>query len=445
MGLEASHHAGRVIVVGAGAAGLTAARLLHRHGRDVVVIEGRDRIGGRMSTVEMDGARVDEGAAWIDGHRSNPLMALSAQAGLATTRADYVDLPRVAAFDASRGRWLGRLASTRHVVAMARSAERLTTPDRSGATDLADRIDRLVDGRGARGDAGRIRRYMLRSTVEANWADRADLLGAHAAEIGMIYDGQEAVVVGGFGRLVDVLAEGLDIRLGQVVESIRYGADGVEVIASGEVFAGSHVIVTVPLGVLKARTIAFDPPLPDTKLDAIDAIGMGRLEKVVLRFDAPFWRTDPARARNLFNIDDTTPCPLFFDLSAGAGRPMLACLLTGDHGARMVDDPEPLVAEALAILERMFPGRVPEPTATHTTKWQVDPFALGSYSTIRPETTEQHFADLVAPVGSQLLFAGEATNVDRPGYVDGAIDSGVREAGRILGRAVELDLAVAET
>ena len=439
---DMDRHADRVIVVGAGAAGLTAARLLQHHGREVVVLEGRNRVGGRTSTVDVDGALVDEGAAWIDGHMANPVMALSELAGLATTRADYVDPFRVAAYDSARGSWLGRVESFRHIVAIARGAERLTAPDTTAAANLADRIDRVVDRRGRSDDARRLRRFLLRSSAESNWADRADLLGAHAGEVGTDYAGRESVIVGGYGRLVAVLAEGLDVRLEHIVESIRYRQEGVEVATTQGRFDGSHVIVTVPLGVLKANAITFDPPLPDTKVAAIEGIGMGRLEKIVFRFDAPFWRSKPDRAQNLFYIQGGTPCPMFFDLGAGAGRPMLAALLTGEHGTRLVENPEPVVAQALAILEAMFPGRVTTPTATHTTGWQLDPFALGSYSTVRPETTEKHFADLLAPVASRLLFAGEATNVLRPGYVDGAIDSGAREASRILGRNVNVDLTI---
>ena len=431
----------RVIVVGAGAAGLAAARLLQSHGRDVVVLEGRSRVGGRMSTVDVDGALIDEGAAWIDGHKTNPVVGLAESAGLVTTRADYVDPFRVAAFDPVRRMWLGRVESFRHIVAVARAAGRLSEPDTTEAATLAERIDRVVNQRGRTDDVRRVRRLLLRGSAELTWADRADLLGAHAAETGMVYAGRESVIVGGYGRLVDVLADGLDIRLEQVVESIGYRNDGVEVVTNKGTFSGSHAIVTVPLGVLKAGTIAFDPPLPAAKIDAIEGIGVGRLEKIVLRFDEPFWRTNPTRARHLYNIDDGTPCPVFFDLSDGAGRPTVVALLTGDHGTRLVHDPDSMIAEALAILETMFPGRVTRPTAVHTTAWQLDPLALGSYSTVRPETTQKHFADLLAPVASRLLFAGEATNVLRPGYVDGAIDSGVREAGRILGHDVKLELS----
>ncbi|QUR65741.1 flavin monoamine oxidase family protein [Mycobacterium spongiae] len=440
METETDRNVDRVIVVGAGAAGLAAARLLQSHGRDVVVLEGRTRVGGRMSTVDVDGALVDEGAAWIDGHKTNPIVGLAGSAGLATMRADYVDPFRVGAFDPVRRRWLGRVESLRHIVAIARATERLSEPDTTEATNLAERIDRVVDRRGRADDVRRVRRFLVRRSAELNWADRADLLGAHATESGMVYAGRESVIVGGYGRLVDVLAAGLDIRLEHVVESIRYRNEGVEVVTTKGTFSGAHAIVTVPLGVLKAGTIAFDPPLPAAKVAAIEGIGVGRLEKIIFRFDEPFWRTNPTRARNLYNIDDDTPCPIFFDLSAGAGRPTLVALLTGDHGTRLVGDPEPMIAQALAILETMFPGRVTKPTAAHTTAWQLDPLALGSYSTVRPETSEKHFADLLAPVASRLLFAGEATNVLRSGYVDGAVDSGVREASRILGHDVKLEL-----
>ncbi|WP_421845262.1 flavin monoamine oxidase family protein [Mycobacterium sp.] len=440
MDAETDRNVNRVIVIGAGAAGLAAARLLQSHGRDVVVLEGRPRIGGRTSTVDVDGAVIDEGAAWIDGHKTNPIVGLAESAGLATLRADYVDPFRIAAFDPVRRMWLGRVKSFRHFVAGARAAKRLSEPDTTESANFADRIDRVVNQRGRTDDVRRVRRFLVRRLAELSWADRADLLGAHTAEIGMDYAGRESVIVGGYGRLVDVLADGLDIRLQHVVESIRYSNKGVEIVTTNGTFSGGHAIVTVPLGVLKAGTIAFDPPLPAAKVAAIDGIGVGRLEKIVLRFDEPFWRTNPTRARNLYNIDDGTPCPVFFDFSTGAGRPTLVALLTSDHGTRLVDDPEPMIAQALVILETMFPGRVTKPTAAHTTAWQLDPLALGSYSTVRPETTQKHFADLLAPVASRLLFAGEATNVLRFGYVDGAIDSGVREASRILGHDVKLEL-----
>lgn len=427
-----------VIVIGAGAAGLAAARLLQHHGREVVVLEGRDRVGGRASTIELDGARIDEGGAWIDGHRNNPAMRWAEAAGLPTTRADYIDPLRFAGFDAERGRWLRRFEAIRHLVAVNRIYERLGAAEAAGDDHLSQRIDRTVEAARGSESSKRLRNAILRSSVESNWADRSDLLGAHAVEIGEEYEGGEAAIIGGYGRLATALAAGLDIRLEHTVTSVRHDDGGVEVVAGGLSFRGSHAVVTLPLGVLKARAIVFDPPLPSSKVEAIDDMGYGRLEKVLLRFDETFWRLDPARPRNLYVIEPDTPFPFFFDFTDGAGQPVLAALVTGDHGSRFAADSSMAVREAMAALERLFPGRVPAPVATHTTAWQLDPLALGSYSTIGPDTTVQTFEQLVAPVGDRLLFAGEATSVLRPGYVDGAVDSGVREAGRILGFDVDL-------
>ncbi len=429
-----------VVVIGAGFAGLTAARALSQQGVAVRVLEARTRIGGRTSTVDVGGARVDEGGAWIDGHRSNPLMELASDAGLSTVRADYIDPLRPAIFDVERGRWLRRVEAIRHLIGSSRIGARLARPSDTDDAHLGERIDRTLGRRTAGTDGHRIRRSLVRDSAESNFADRLEVIGAHAQTIGEMHKGGEAVVVGGYGALTKKIASGLDIRLGHVVTAVRYGARGIAVDTDQGVFEGSHVVVTAPIGVLKAGSITFDPPLPDRKRLAIERMGVGRLEKIVFRFDTAFWRTDPDRARNLFRVADDTSCPMFFDLSEGAGAPMLAALLTGRHSERLVDDPEPLVAEALAALEEMFPGRVERPLAVRTTDWQRDPFTLGSYSTIWPETSEDDFAAMVEPVAGRLLFAGEATSVEHPGYVTGALVSGLREASRLLGRDVALDL-----
>lgn len=431
----------RVIVIGAGVAGLTAAKVLQEHGTQVVVLEANARTGGRASTVNLDGAAVDEGAVWLDGLRGNPLVNWCDQAGLETVRADYVEPLHVAAFDASRGRWVGRVEMLRHLVAYQRASSALEKPSDGTAQTLADRIDQVVDRYGGRNGSRRIRGIMVRMLAEATWAGTVAELGPHAAEIGERYSGGETAIVGGYRRLVDTLAHDLDIRLEHPVTAVRHGGGPVSVETPHGVFDGSHVLVTVPLGVLKARSITFDPPLPADKQSAIDRIGMGTLEKVLLRFDEPFWRRDAARPQNLFFFDDATPSPILFDSTESAGAPVLAALVSGDHSTRLLEEPDAVVSEVVQALHTMFPGETPTPTAVHTSQWRLDPAFYGSYSTVMPETTAADFVTLGQPVGSSLLFAGEATSTHRPGYVDGAMDSGLREASRILSAPVKLTLA----
>ncbi|MEM9200730.1 MAG: NAD(P)/FAD-dependent oxidoreductase [Actinomycetota bacterium] len=439
------HAVDRVIVIGAGVAGLTAAKVLQKHGTQVVVLEAKERIGGRTSTVDLDGAAIDEGAVWLDGLRGNPLVDWCEQAGLETVRADYVEPLHVAAFDAARGGWIGRFEMLRHLVAYQRASSALEKPS-AGAKTLADRIDEVVARYGGRGVSPRIRGMMVRMLAEATWAGTVNQLGPHAAQIGERYPGGETAIVGGYRRLVDTLAHDLDIRLETPVTCVHHRDGRISVETPHGVFRGSHVLITVPLGVLKAGSITFDPPLPADKQSAIDRIGMGMVEKVVLCFDEPFWRRDVARPQNLFFFDDATPSPILFDFTESAGAPVLAALVSGDHGTRLLEDPDAVVAEVVWALHTMFPEKSSTPAAVHVSRWRQDPAFCGSYSTVLPETTAADFATLGQPVGSRLLFAGEATSTHRLGYVDGAMESGLREASRILSTPVTLNLApVSET
>jgi len=243
--------------------------------------------------------------------------------------------------------------------------------------------------------------------------------------------GGDHLIEGGYIELVDVLADALDIETNAAVESITVEEGGVIVETTAGTREGSHVIVTVPLGVLKAGHIAFDPPLPESKLGAIDRLDMGNMEKVVLVFDDPWWEDD-GPMYFVSELEDGA-WALVADMSTTAGAPTLVVFTGGTFSrevrASMTD--EEVLDDAMAAMERGYGRSIPTPVATHVTQWTNDPFALGSYSYLPVGSSRDDIDELAEPVGERLMFAGEATYWLYYQTVHGALLSGLREAERL--------------
>ena len=247
------------------------------------------------------------------------------------------------------------------------------------------------------------------------------------------FGGGDHVPDGGYSRLIHHLAEGLDIRLSNPVSRVEYDDSGVTIqTKGGTVYSGSHVIVTVPLGVLKSGHFEFNPPLPKAKRTAIQRLDMGNLEKVILRFDALFWTAFQDQAAMFLDKSEPGRFPFFVDMTRFAGAPTLVCLYGGGSSRRTQDraQDEEIVAAAIEALSEILGGPVPTPSATHVTRWRSDPFSRGSYSFIPVGASPEDMHELARPVADRVLFAGEATYFDHYGTVHGAILSGVREAER---------------
>ncbi|KAL7577967.1 hypothetical protein ACA910_007589 [Epithemia clementina (nom. ined.)] len=351
--------------------------------------------------------------------------------------------------------------------------------------------------------AARARRWeswCAHTLLEMIYGCRPAQLSPHCVSINPDYEDMDMCVIqGGYGRLIDKLQQQLAccIDQNQTVQRIVITAIGPnnnqQVVMvhteQGETFVGSHVLVTVPLGVLKAGTISFDPPLSRSKQEAIAQMGFGRLEKILLRFEQPFWRRN-SRQKTEFIMavshdhhpdeghgyttweditkmntkvvsnqdsgnDSTTatgstataqnqnqakPTPLtfpsFVDMTKQChGIPVLGVFYTN----QIKPNNAMLIQHAMQQLQTMFPTTFQPPVQTHCTWWAKDPFALGCYFAPGLETTRQHYDDLARPEGGGcILFAGEATSARHAGYVGGAMESGIREAQRILGKPVNL-------
>ena len=410
-----------VLVIGAGMAGLSAARSLADAGWPVRVIEARDRVGGRVHTDRDWGAPLEMGASWIHGTAGNPLVALARQAQAQLVTTDYYSWarlvidPDLAPLDYDPTLWRAFVERARY---------------QADGGSLAAAVDAAVGGAAlSTSDRAQLAFY-LTTEIEDEFAADADQLSAITFDEGDYTGGDQVVITNGYDALPRLLANGLRIELNTPVTAIAQRDDSVVVRAKNRSLRGSAAIVTVPLGVLKAGAIAFDPPLPDHHGRAVDALGFGVLSKSFFRFDRRGWMADNAFYQYL--AADGGPWAQWFTMPAAAG-PIVLALNAGHRGrAAEAAPPRDLMATALPVARRLF-GDV-SPVAVKTSNWSADPYARGAYSFHAPGSGLDDRRRLQDPVSDRLYLAGEAVGVDNPGTVHGALASGRYAAEQLMHR-----------
>lgn len=426
----------RVIVIGAGIAGLAAAHSLAGLGADVVVLEARDRIGGRIWTSDhWADAPVDLGASWIHGSGANPITALAEQAGARTVATSYESSTDYRSdgrpFDDATSDAFDRLQKD---VAAALSSFQ---DDGFRDDDGSDRSVRAVVERSLHwpalsgGDRDLVAHLL--NNYEQEYSGSTSELSAHYFDDDAELVGDDVLFPAGFRAISEFLANGLPVRTGHVVTRIEWNTTAVTVHTDRERFQGDHAVVTLPLGVLSSGAVQFDPPLPTGKRAAIDALGMGLLDKCYLRFPESFWpETD--WLTYVPGADRYGEWEQWLNVARSGGKPILLGLNAADFGRTLekLSDAE-IVAGAMRTLRTVFGPAVPDPVDHQITRWSADPYARGSYSFNKTGSTPAMRDHLAAHVDGRLHFAGEATSRDSYGTVHGAYDSGVLAAQQITG------------
>jgi len=420
-----------VVVVGAGMAGLAAAANLQKQGCKVVVLEARQRIGGRMKTDRSFGCAVDLGASWVHGINGNPLVELAHACGAKLARTHFT---RMAAFDKDGTKLDVNVVAGAHGRLLSfKSSARKEGRNAPSQTSLNTSIERaVVSNKWSPVD---------RRAFDLVWALEEISEGARFAELSAKGSGEykelsggDHLVVSGYDTLARHLAQGLEIRTGVAVDAINHQGPRVRIETRSGTLQADRVVVTVPLGVLQAGRIKYVPELPSDKQAAIQRVGMGLINKIALRFETPFW---PREAPVLtYAGQPRGKYPLFVNLAHFAAQPVLVCLVPPSF-ENALENLTPAAAKAgvLEVLRTMFGNKVPAPAAVLQTRWKSDPWSLGSYSFDKLGATSADRDALAAAIDGRVFFAGEATHRTMFSTVHGAYLSGLRAAEEIGKRA----------
>ncbi len=378
-----------VAIVGAGAAGLSAARQLQKLGKAFVILEARARIGGRMFTDTRLGAPYDAGAVYIHWAERNPWRDIAAELGVTAVNNDALSTASEFFND-------GRRAQRRGDRGNFQAIDNLFDPEKGEVPDIsmAARVAALPVARA--GGAEAIARMSLGDEPE----------NISALDYARLWSGDDLLVPSGYGALAENYARGLDIHTATPVTAIDYSGAGVALETPAGRVTARAAIITVPVGVLQKGVIRFAPSLPGVTRDGLNGLGMGALTKIGLRFDGARFGLAPAT-----DLWDRRGPRSSFDFECWTwDRDVIVAYLGGDHARSLVARGERAAIEtALDELTDLIGPDVRKHFVHGVLNgWCADPWSLGCYSHALPGNAGAR-AKLAAPVADRLFFAGEAT------------------------------------
>ncbi|XP_035828739.1 lysine-specific histone demethylase 1B [Aplysia californica] len=504
------HQGSSVLIVGAGASGLAAARLLSIHGVKVTVLEAKGCIGGRVCDQDVEGSTVSFSGQWLNGCVNNPVAVIAYQAGIDLEqpnddcrlitedgnviedsldrriefhynaildiiaewrkgREDKADVDLLTKFKEFHQQFISETQGFfTHVslcilklvlflqsswcfvyIFFMRTQEQQSTV-LSSCFAFVVHSPFLEPGPHVKGvfsqEEEQVMEFHL-SNLEFACGCSLDQLSSlrwDQNEEMPQFAGARTHVASGFGSILKKFADGLDVRLNTQVTGIDYTGSEVTVTTeSGQNFSAQMVILSLPLAVLNSGVVTFQPALPDSKMKAIEAVGAGQVEKLILQFDQNFW-SEKIKGKTMFgHVPGPTPQRGLFSIFHDVSKPQnastsskhtLVTYLVGQGLSLMHDQSDQeVVTKCVCLLREMFPEKdIPDPSWYHMTHWGRDPHIGMAYSYLPVGAPKNAHSNLAEEVDSRLFFAGEATHHQFPQTVAGAYLSGVREARKVL-------------
>ena len=403
-----------VIVIGAGMAGLSAAKSLRRAGYAVLVVEARDRLGGRAVTDTASfGQPYDLGAMWLHSADINPLIPIAEELGFAVTEDEGELLLYLA----------GKEATDAERSALASALERITQQLEETAKSGKDIAAAEVLGERDRWSA--IAGAMIGPIKHGVETKNLSIVDWYA----QVSSGIEILLRDGLGGLVAAYGRDASVVLGTAVRKIDWRGPRVALEVDGGALEARAVVVTVSTGVFAAGGLAFIPALPATKREAIAANPMGLVDKFAFKLPPELLKI-PAGASLIAQGANGTVIDC---LVRPFGYDYLMAFVGGDLAWELERQGEKAATEFVRRHLRDATGIdfAKHSTTGHATRWGADPWARGAFSASRPGSAHRRSA-IAEPLGERVFFAGEATVADWPTQLPGAYLSGRSVAEKVI-------------
>lgn len=404
-----------VAVIGAGSAGIAAGRrLAAAKGVSVIVLEARERAGGRTWTVDKNGYPLDLGGEWLHSADRNVLTGIAQDMGFALyhRRPDWTTrLKNSGVSEAEQAEWI--VAREANFAARHRAAQEPGDVPCAATLPPGDRWNTLLNATSTWGNAVELEKLSVKDN------DRYEDSGVNWR------------VEPGYGTLLTTLAAPLPIAFGVPVSRIDHHRRDIIVDSARGRLSARRVIVTVSTDILAQEAVVFDPVLPTT-LDAANGLPLGLANKLFFAFTGHM--DDLDETGDIFLVGSTTRLRTMNYQARPFGRPIIQCFFGGEFAAGLERDGGLLAMAAFATdeLAALRGGAIRKQlTPLAASSWRADPFARGSYSYARPGHADDR-AVLAAPVDNRIFFAGEATSPNFFSTVHGAWETGIRAAEEAL-------------